>query len=104
MTRGNSTSNPFAVRTRGRPTRRLAFSPDLFTSLRLIHNQSGRAKRDMNFPTNNAVHNLCNLSFDFTVVVETDEDCRANLALFRHYVVGRTSVICAGLIDAVTLP
>jgi hypothetical protein len=29
---------------------------------------------------------------------------RARLDLLAHYVAGRTSVICAGLIDAVTLP
>jgi hypothetical protein len=35
---------------------------------------------------------------------DTREDYLAELDLFAHYVVGRTSVICAGLIDAVTLP
>ena len=42
--------------------------------------------------------------FDFTTIVQSDDYSRADLDLLSHYVAGRTSIICAGLIDAITLP
>jgi hypothetical protein len=38
----------------------------------------------MDFSPSDTVNNLRDLGFDFTVVVETDEDCRADWDRFRH--------------------
>jgi hypothetical protein len=43
-----------------------------------------RAASDVNRPASNAVNNLRDLGFDFTAVVETGEDCGADLNLFGH--------------------
>jgi hypothetical protein len=51
---------------------------------RLIHNQRESTERDVNLPASNAVNDFCNLGFDFAFIVETDEDCRADLNLFGH--------------------
>ncbi len=41
-------------------------------------------ENDFEQATSNAVYDLGDLGFDFTVVVETDEDSRADLNLFGH--------------------
>ena len=41
-------------------------------------------KGDVDLSPSDTVNNLRDLGFDFTVVMETDEDCGADLDLFGH--------------------
>jgi len=52
------------------------FSP--LGDLRLIHNQRECPERDVDLSPGDTVNNLRDLGFDCTVVVETDEDYRAD--------------------------
>ncbi len=58
----------------------------------------------MNFPPDNTVNDLGNFGFDFATVVQASMTVEPTRICLGIYVVGKTSVICAGLIDAVTLP
>jgi hypothetical protein len=46
--------------------------------LRLIHNQRECPERDVDLSPGDTVNDLRDLGFDCTVVVETDEDYRAD--------------------------
>jgi len=57
----------------------------------------------VNLAASNTVNDLCNLGFDFTTIVQSDDYSRADLDLLSHYVAGRTSIIWAGFVEAVML-
>jgi hypothetical protein len=79
-------------------------SAHLFDNLLLFHLKRVASERDVDLPPCNTIDDLRNLGFDFATIVRPDDYSRADLDLLPHHVAGRTSVICAGLIEAVTLP
>jgi hypothetical protein len=56
--------------------------------LRHLYNQCDRTEPDVGFAACYAIHNLRDLGDDNPAIMEASDDCRADLDLLAHYLVG----------------